>query len=315
MRIFVDEFKGNFRYEIERKAEDFGFRICKDREKSDVRFLIDPINLNEIKIARDVIIICEPEVVRPDLYSKSFLSQNTFVLPLSRYRAERLGLSFWVDFPVELPTYTQRKLRRIPNLAIVNENKFSSSKRSQYGLRRKVIDFFENEFQEVLHLYGTRWNMKKSLEIRNRFAAVRNNLDFWAIDYSEAFSQFFHKYTSAVGHMHPDCELLQIYRASIVIENDLDYVSEKVWKSLYAGCPTIYVGPELKYDVNLNSCLFTAESNLESIISVFSNLNDHNEQRRSQAGLDFLHSANFNLYSADNRAIEFLHTIKKLLKF
>jgi galactose mutarotase-like enzyme len=73
---------------------------------------------------------------------------------------------------------------------------------------------------------------------------------------NENFSDLWHNYSLVKGHMPENLENLQNYNYSIVIENDLDYISEKVWKSIYAGALPIYVGPNLDYDKWLNANVF-----------------------------------------------------------
>jgi hypothetical protein len=275
---------------------------------------VDPSRDTIIDNSRDVVILAEPEVVRPDLYSRKFLEKTKYVLPLGRYRAERLNLDFFVNWPVELPKYQRMRKPKNRKIAIVNEHKFSSSVRSQYGLRRSVIRYFEHNYPDKLDLYGAEWNVSKSVELKRRVFAFRNNKSFSSINLKENFSDFWRVYDCVKGHMHQDCEPIQEYSASICIENDIDYVSEKLWKSLYAGCAVVYVGPELKYDQKLKQCLITADANLNSIVSKLEKLDEKIEDEYAAKGLDFINSTDFHSYSPDSRTNEFFLNLKSLLK-
>lgn len=295
-------------------ANDFGFSVTDQENKADLRVLVDPLKKMSINNERDVVILAEPEVVRPDLYDYKFLKTTKYLLPLGKYRADRLDLEYFVNWPVELPNYNKVKKNRNKKFAIVNEHKFSSSKRSQYGLRREVIKYFETKNPGTLDLYGVEWNISKRLEIKRRLYALRNNKSVKSIDFKEAFSDFWRKYDSVKGHMHKDCEMLQEYTASICIENDIDYVSEKVWKSLYAGCPVIYVGPDLKYDLFLKDSVLLADDNINSIQIKLNHFNSNSTEDFSSKGLDFLNSSAFKNYSPENTANEFFSNLKGLLK-
>jgi hypothetical protein len=296
------------------KAYDHGFTISQEKETADVRVLVDPLQKIKLENNRDVVIVAEPEVVRPDLYSKEFLDTTKYLLPLGKYRADRLNLENFINWPVDLPKYKKVKKTKNQKIAIVNEHKFSSSKRSQYGLRREVINYFEKTKPGKLDLFGVEWNVSRMVELKRRFYALRNNNSILSIDLKETFSDLWKIYESAQGHMHQDCEPLQEYSASICIENDIDYVSEKLWKSLYAGCPVIYVGPCLKYDTYLKNCLIPADDNLDSIVSRFESFNSETEEEYSVKGLDFINSKEFKDYSLEAKIIEFYSNLKSLLK-
>jgi hypothetical protein len=316
VKINLDRFPIGFKNTLIKSSSDYGFQIVEENNEADVRIIIDPINKENLCSSKDIVVLVEPETVRPDLYRKSFLKKFPNIMALGKYRAERLGLKFWIEFPVELPKYVRQDLQIKNKFAIVNENKFSSSPRSQYGLRRKVISYFEENMPQELDLFGREWNAGKQIELRRRVYALRNRRSLLNLDFPEVFGNLWKQYDTFVGPMESDCEQLQNYKASITIENDLDYVSEKVWKSLYAGCPVIYVGPGLTYDPELEKCLLIAESNLKSVVSKISEINDLSQILRlnlKEKGLDFIHSANFNKYSNQTTAEVFFNTLRAKL--
>ena len=314
MKIFIQGIQPYFLKGLVSMASDFGFSITDQENKANLRVLVDPPKKMTINHDKDVIVLAEPEVVRPDLYTYDFLKNTKYLLPLGQYRADRLNLKYFVNWPVELPEYSRTQKNKNQKFAIVNEHKFSSSKRSQYGLRREVIKYFEKSKPGKLDLFGSEWNINKSLEFKRRFYALRNNKSLSSVDLKETYSDFWRKYDSVKGHMHQDCEMLQEYRASICIENDTDYVSEKVWKSIYAGCPAIYVGPDLKYDQLLKDSILLAKNNIESISLKLDSLNSISERDLSAKGLDFLNSIEFEKYSVESKANEFFLNLKGLLR-
>jgi hypothetical protein len=296
LKILLDGIQPFFLNSLITHADDYGFEITNDENIADLRVRVDPPKKAKINNSRDVIILSEPEVVRPDLYSHKFLKTTKNILPLGKYRANRLNLEYFVNWPVELPKYNKIIKTKNQKIAIVNEHKFSSSRRSKYGLRREVVRYFELNQPGKLDLYGVEWNVNKKTELKRRLFALRNHKSFASIDVVETFSDFWRNYESSVGHMHQDCELLTEYSASICIENDNDYVSEKVWKSIYAGCPAIYIGPNLIYDKKLKDCLMIADDNLESVVSKFEEFNLGITRDYAIKGLDFINSVDFQDY-------------------
>ena len=87
--------------------------------------------------------------------------------------------------------------------------------------------------------------------------------------------------------MQEDLEELQSFQFSIVIENDLDYISEKVWKSIYAGAVPIYVGPKLTNDQQLEDIVLSSAADLSSIKSGILNYDQTEIVRKREAGFKF----------------------------
>jgi hypothetical protein len=265
MNIKLSGFEQVFEREIEKnlvkhnvfltKHDDFAFEVIVD---PDIKHIKDR--------SKTILALVEPQVVRPDLYLSKTLKSFAAVFPLSYYRAQRLNLEEWFDFPVHLPTYIKDNRPRTENFAIVNEHKFSASMRSQYGLRRDVIKYFEQNEENQLSLYGVEWERGKLIELRRRIFAIRQSINSPEFSPCEALTDLWHSYKFLSGHMHGDCEELQKFKFSIVIENDTDYVSEKIWKSLYAGVVPVYIGPDLSKDAELKNLIGVTEPNLAAVV-------------------------------------------------
>jgi len=309
---------GNYRPFDERKFKVMGtlfnYSFTTSLQKCDLRIIVDPTSLNSLNPTRDLVLLMEPQVVRPDLYRKAFLSNFKLLLPLGKYRAERLGLNYYFREPVVLPTYERdENISREKRIAIINEHKFSSSSRSMYRLRRKVIMKLEKENKGFLDLYGKEWNVGLSLELRRRLFALRMNKNIRDISFREVFSDFAYKYKSNVGHAHYQGEILQHYLQSIVIENDLDYVSEKIWKSIYSGAVPTYVGPSLEHDLLPKSILNIAAPDVDSVVGMTLNIEPQVLREKAEAGYEFLKSDEFEFYKAEYCYREFWANLTKLI--
>jgi hypothetical protein len=265
MKIKMTGLGVDFSREIERNLIERGITLTKE-DNFDYELIIDP-DLKGIKNrSKTILMLAEPQTVRPDLYLSKNLESFAGVFPLSYYRACRLDLQEWFDLPVKLPIYKIDNRPRTEDFAIVNEHKFSASRRSQYGLRRNVIRYFEKNQASQLSLFGVEWKKGKLIELRRRLFALKQSFNSPEFKPREAFTDLWHSYSVLSGHMHEDCEDLQKFKFSIVIENDIDYVSEKIWKSLYAGVFPIYIGPDLSNDSELKDLVGVTEPNLEAII-------------------------------------------------
>ena len=285
---------------LAQSATNYGIKVIQDVKNCDVRITIDPTEFTAINKSRDIVILAEPEVVRPDLYKSKILDGSIKILPLGRYRAERLGLKNWIEFPPEIPSYSRSQSDHRKKFAMVNEHKFSSSSRSNYGLRRKVIQYFEKNRPLDLDVYGKEWNTSKILELKRRFSQIKNNRSILKIDFNESLSDLLRHYQSVSGHMSRECPGLQNYEFNICIENDSDYISEKVWKALYAGSIPIYSGPNLIHDPKLKKCVVPTTNELTALIKVIENLDEINSFELRQNAIDLLDNINGSKYSIEN---------------
>jgi hypothetical protein len=172
---------GKFLENLTLESKNFGFTAVDNMTECDIRVVVDP--KERIIPSRDIIILSEPEVVRPDLYRNKIIYGQYKVLPLGRYRAERLKLKHWINFPVDLPNYKRVNLERKKQFALVNEHKFSSSKRSNYGLRRKTLSYFESSDNFKVDLFGNEWSVSKNIELRRRIHQIKNNKNYISINY------------------------------------------------------------------------------------------------------------------------------------
>jgi len=313
MRIKLTGFSGDFAAQIKNNGSFQGITVT-DEINFDFEFIVDPKAHQFSNKRNQVLVLVEPEVVRPDLYRAKVWRKFHAVLPLSRYRAERLNLKHWFDLPVTLPEYKRSNINRTKKWAIVNEHKFSASNRSQYGIRRHLIKYFESERPLDLDLYGVEWNKNKSIELRRRLFTLRLHGFTKNLNLNENFSDFWHNYSLVKGHMQENLENLQHYNYSIVIENDLDYISEKVWKSIYAGAVPIYVGPNLEYDKDLEKVVISSNASLDEIKSTIKVTEKIDIQKIRENGYKFLSDLNTSKYSLENCGKKFIDSASNLLQ-
>lgn len=312
MRIKLSGFNDNFASIVSNNLLQTNLEITQ-ANNFDLELIIDP-NLPSVKNPeKTIIVLAEPQSVRPDLYNKAMWGNYAGVLPLSFYRAQRLGLKEWFDFPVIIPKYARDNRKRHNRIAIVNEHKFSGSPRSMYGLRRKVIRHYEEYHPAQLDVYGVEWNKGRIVELQRRIFSMRQHVNQSEFSLKECFSDLWHEYSNLKGHMHEDLQELQEYQSSIVIENDLDYVSEKVWKSIYAGAVPIYVGPKLTNDPILEEIVMTANPDVFSIVGKASEANSDLISETRRKGYDFIDNIEDTRYGTNFCAKKLAESIENLI--
>lgn len=235
-------------------------------------------------------LIAEPKVVRPDLYQPSTMKKYLECITISRVRAEKLGLRHVIELPINPPQKLALDVNRDRRICLVAGHKFSASKLSNYGLRRKIL---YSGYQGLIDLYGPDWFDPIWLELQRRLYAARLQLlNPKEISFKELLGDFGRTYSNYRGIMDANFSLMRRYELSLVIENQSDYVSEKIWISLARGAVPIYVGPSL-LDINkdLASAVFQVEGKPETIWEVVNNA--------SSAEIELKRSAGFNILESD----------------
>ena len=197
----------------------------------------------KIPLERRILILWEPFSVERTRYLDEVISRFGLVFAPSREWAQKVN---GIEFRWPQDEFNNRDVftnwdERKHKCVMIQGNKFSACKGELYSLRRRVLkELSKNE----LDLFGTDWNRGFKF-------------DWW--HWSRSFLHYRlgeHSFTSAYGigrqydkyqGVTPDKnKTLESHRISIVIENSLDFISEKLFDSIRAGCVTVYVGPALE---------------------------------------------------------------------
>jgi hypothetical protein len=238
-----------------------------------------------------VLILFEPKAVMPWQYKRKNYSQFDLVIPMSFWRAKKLRIehyayqSYEYEF-LEHPVSSEMRDKRV---VMINSAKFSSGCTSLYGLRRATSRRLYS-LGENYALYGENWNMPKRLEIKKRLVSVRNSvIARERICIHELTSQMFYRYPEYCGWVANKMEILSQSQLSLVIENDLDDVTEKLFDSMRAGAVPIYVGPEFSVEFpRLERCIIRADATVNSIIKKVQSTTDEEIQSRRFAIKEYL---------------------------
>ncbi len=235
-----------------RILEASGFRIADEYSEDLYGIIANSHQLNcldkkqflNIEYSRRVLIIWEPYVVEREIYEEHFLRNFKHIFAPSKIWAARVsGTSFnWPqDSSPDDPHLFENWTSRLERIVVIQGNKFSARKGELYSLRRKVISKVQST---KLDLYGNDWNAGVIFDCRRWFNSLVNS-KMSEISYGSLFGVGY-SYLNYQGPSVNKRETLTKYQVSLVIENSADFVSEKLFDSIKAGCLTIYVGTNLE---------------------------------------------------------------------
>jgi len=261
--------------------ERSGHKICTlgFEEKCDA-IIVNKINttvMRYIKYSRiprekRVLILWEPHVVDKEGFLSENLQHFGHIYAPSKSWAKQVKGEFfhwpqdnfmpWRESIIEWQSRSNKAV-------IIQGNKFSAVKGEEYSLRRKII---MKTRDSELDLFGTGWNRGFGPDWFHWSSSfLTNRIKDISLRSLYNIGRKYSKYGGAVENKH---ETLQNYKISIVIENSLDYVSEKLFDAVRAGCVTIYVGPNLTdYKLNING-VFQVMPNGDSVLKKLRELNN-----------------------------------------
>jgi hypothetical protein len=259
----------------------------------------------------NVLILWEPESVMPWQYKRSVLNKFDLIIPMSPWRAINLGIAHWAFHPSKIEFISINENLRNKNIVMVNAAKFSASNKSLYGLRRKISKKLHS-MNIGYELYGQNWHMKKSKELKERIWAVRKELiAFNFPNLREAFSETIYGYPEFLGPVDDKLSKLSEYRYSLVIENDSDWITEKLFDSLSARCVPIYIGPDLSRFKQLSKCVIQLEPSVEAIEKFFKSDNIDLYNLKKTAVNDFAsYSGDLKLFALESVSDEISTIVK-----
>jgi len=247
-----------------------------------------------------VLLLLEPSVVMPWQYRSKVRHMFDLVVPMSPWRAKRLGYMEFAYQPYSPPSEIYSPFRkRNKKIVLINAAKFSASNSSNYGLRRNVISALSKSNCNFEY-FGPNWDMSRYDELVRRLAALRNSLKAREkVSLRELTSNLFKRFSGYQGTISNKFEVLSDSEMSLIIENESDTVTEKLFDSILAGAIPIYVGPDFSVEFpELESCIIRARSTPESIIDI---LREVTSKELDEKRVNIVNFQNFK----GNKGIEF----------
>jgi hypothetical protein len=223
------------------------------------RFLIatEPVTVNPVQFSEAVSEKFEHVIVPSSLAPKN---KNTIVGQGGYFNPSRYAQFF--------PNDGNRQ-----GCALINENKFSFVRESNYALRSKFILGALNA-NLSLSIAGRNWTRgilwtlaKLSHHFLIALRAGRLHFSLRDLIALINFSLQRRRVRAISAGIVPDNVLyLSEFKVAIVIENESSYVSEKLHAALVAGCQCVYVGPKLDYREFPTGFLFQSSADVFEII-------------------------------------------------
>jgi hypothetical protein len=235
----------------------------------------DIVQWPKLPIAKRFLTATEPVSVNPIQFSKKVTSKFHKVIVPSRLSPQSSNTVVYeggyinpLRYPTAYPNSGDRH-----GCALINENKFSFARQSNYALRTRFIQLALNR-DLSLTIAGKNWSRgvlwtgaklfhhlligiharQFKLSVVDVFALVKFSLCRKRIE------------TISAGVVRDSVEFLSKFKVSIVIENESSYVSEKLQAAFVAGCQCVYVGPTVSPADFPDGFLFQAEPNPDAIL-------------------------------------------------
>ena len=302
---------------IENSLIKAGFMICESLEDADALVLID-MDIDLLKYAHKsafgklpiIFIRNEPIVVWPPNYNWKAISLTSKLIDVGRHG----GVSN-SDIPYPQKWHQNLEFREVVStrneaVVLMNGNKLSFIAGEMYSCRRECIFNLPN-----LDLYGTGWDisfMRKLLVFVAEFRLAITNRIWPRLSNSR---RWLRRPTNWKGAPESKIETLSRYKYTLVIENSMDALTEKLFDALFARCIPIYVGPAVDKFQIPNSLVVQVEPNLSSIkegVAIASTIDYEEWKTRVNAWL--LQDEVFSKWSAENAYDVIANEVSNFLK-
>jgi hypothetical protein len=172
-----------------------------------------------------------------------------------------------VEAAIEQNLFEYEQWNRRPiKLSLIASNKVSPTSQNNYKLRRRLARSLP---KELLTVYGGFWTANLISRLKHRAGVFYFALSSRTLpNLIEIYGNLLRKYPSAVGAIGDKHEVIRKSQFSLVIENDNNYVSEKLIDALLLGSIPIYFGGDYQR-VGIPSGLVITGLNSEKAIVDF----------------------------------------------
>ena len=204
-----------------------------------------------------VLVRNEPLIVIPQNYKARNTKLFDLVIDIGKQHNSK---NIVLNWPQDLSTFHFNPTNRLGRMVVINSNLLSLKLGENYSLRRRAIKNIKE-----LDLYGYQWNNSFKTKIGVILKEFRKSIFSLNSFYLNGLKYYMSNFENYLGPVSNKKATLAKYKYSLIIENSSDYVSEKLFDSLTAGCIPLYVGPRLTKFAIPTHLVFQAEPNLDSI--------------------------------------------------
>lgn len=220
--------------------------ISLDSTSSEIHIAIDHSD-SELKLLErrrnlrlfSVLFRSEPKCVLPQAYSPEVTSLYDVILNFGKPECTETNLhwpQYWSPHDLEWSSNKDRVARAV----MVNANKLSLDQFERYTLRRDCA----KELGEI-DMFGEDWNSSTFERVKTLTREIRKSPIRHARSSKSHSRYWFQNWPKTLAPADKRT-LLKNYKFCLVIENELTYMSEKLFDALVSGCIPVYVGPRVK---------------------------------------------------------------------
>lgn len=269
IRVFIegaaiDKWKLFLNYQSQQQSH-FRLEITEDLTKATLHLVIDQTPSIAIKrcLKRSLrriqkpslLVILEPATVDPYNFGIWVSKFARVIRPGDMRRNPGL---YWPNEAGQSPFPISNS--RISRICMINSNQISFHKNQLYNLRRLCVGGISK-----VDLFGNGWD----LTVPKKFLIATKSLLFMILSLNlirvEGTFDYLFRTPRNLGPVKDKLATMSKYRFALIIENTADYISEKLYDALIAGCIPIYVGPQIKSDSGLHGLAVHALPDIKSI--------------------------------------------------
>lgn len=248
---------------------------------------------------KSVLIRSEPRVVCPQNYSQATLRRFDRIFDFGRTLASTSTTFNWPqNWPSKLPILIELNPRNSSRMVMINANKLSLVSGELYSLRRAALHLLP------VDVFGPAWDSgiirrlktlvgEASIALLARERITFSSLNWW-----------FAAHQNYLGVAEDKISTMKHYRFALVIENSIEYMSEKLIDAFVAGCIPIYVGPDPVIWGIPEDLVFHSEPSTKSIEKAFSKAKSCDYGAWSLRAMKWLNSSEVNANWPANKVFE-----------
>jgi hypothetical protein len=201
--------------------------------------------LRKIPKKRRILIIWESPATNKGIYRSIVKNRYGKIFSPSKnwMTGENISYFNWPQLPVRRLSTTEKSWNdRSSKVIMIAANKFSIQPAEMYSLRRDILS--DKKIAHHIFLAGSGWNENA---IQNKIRVLKRIIKSkkFFID-SKHIRNSNPNIINYLGIIDKKSEILQKYKIALVIENSLDYVSEKLFDALDSENVVLYVGGKLE---------------------------------------------------------------------
>lgn len=282
-------------------------RIARDDE-SDFTALFadfDDRSIGELqalpKEVNRVLVRNEPKVVRPQNHKPALLREIDFVVDVGRPPSTK---SIQVNWPQTwdlslLESPQARDSIRSNRVSLINANKLSFVPGELYSLRRQLVTR-----SGKVDTWGPGWKLNLSRKVVTALKEFVIAIRHGAGISTTSLKGWLNRPRTHLGLSANKLKTLSSYNYSLVIENSMEFMSEKLFDSLFAGTYPIYVGPRLELFGIPSFVAAQASADFESVTRALESASEVDLASWRRMTLEWLQSEGIEQAWASNHVFE-----------